>query len=792
MADTTRSLEIKIDQTGNADSGISGLIASLGSGVQTAAGLAVGALGLVTGAVVGIGAAAINAWGQMDEGVDNFTTRTGVTGQALDAVQQSIEDISESSAGVGQSLGTIGDVMGSLASRTNATGDALDEMASGVLKLSRITGEDAVQSSELFTRALGDWGVPIGESTTLLDKLTVAHQQTGVGVNDLMGKMVQFGAPLRQMGFDIDESIALFGKWEKEGVNSELVMGSLRIAAGHFAKAQGEVTTEIKGGVASMDKANDKLAKLKDQLQLATLKQSEFTDKTKESTRVQSQMRIDQLTKDITDLEAAMAKGEDRTVTTVTAQKSLKESLMATFDAIKNAASETDGLAIAMEVFGARAGPDMAAAIREGRFSIDELVEVLGESEGALDKTAEATLDFADRFGLMKQRVLNSLVPAGQAIMDLGDIALDFAGPAVDNLTGWIDKVTAKYQEGGIAGVTEMVKADLALLGNSISTEAQRYEQEFWSWLDDTIAKAPANFALLQNTITTEIAFAWPGIKAELDKWGLAAWDWITTAAAQTDTSFKSWTDSIKAWVNTHPTDIQQIGVDTGSSIYDGLTALLSNAEESDKAVSTWIGSLGQSTVNLAGSMMTIGLNFAAGFIDAIIAKWAGGESSDRMRGAIKDALTRTVLGLNPLTIFTPVGRSGIDGIIKGFENGWGALERAAKQAAKKAFDAAMDWLDAGSPSEKFADEVGEGAIDGGIAKGIERGAGAITSSTRAALSPAMSVAGGGGLVTASAGTGGGSPIVINLTYSPVVSTADQFELERVLTEVVNKITRRS
>jgi len=789
MADASRSLEIKIDQTGNAASGLDGLIGSLGSGVQTAAGLAVGALGLVTGAVVGIGAAAVNAWSQMDEGVDNFTTRTGITGEALDAVQESIENISESSAGVGKSLGTIGDVMGTLTSRTDATGDSLEEMASGLLKLSRITGEDAVASSELFTRALGDWGVPIEESSTLLDKLTKAHQETGVGVNDLMGKMVQFGAPLRQMGFGIDESIALFGKWEKEGVNSELVMGSLRIAAGHFAKAQGEVTTEIKGGVANMDKANDRLAKLKDQLQLATLKQGEFTDKTKESTRVQSQMKIDQLTKDISELEAAMAKGEDRTVTTVTAQKSLKESLMATFDAIKNASSETDGLAIAMEVFGARAGPDMAAAIREGRFSIEELVATLGDSEGALDDTADATLDFGDRFGIMKQKVLNSLVPVGQAIMDLGDVALDFAGPAVDNLTGWIDKVTAKYQEGGISGVTEMIKADLALLGNSISTEAQRYSQQFWSWLDDAITKAPANFALLQNTIKTEIAFAWPGIKAELDKWGPAAWDWIKTAAAQTDTSFKTWTDSIKAWVNTHPTDIQEIGIDTGNSIYDGLTALLSSAEESDKAVSTWVGSLGQSTVNLAGSMMTIGLNFATGFVDAIISKWAGAESSDKMRGAIKDALVRTVVGLNPLAIFTPVGRSAVDGIVKGFENGWGAIERAAKRAAKKAFDAAMDWLEAGSPSDKFSDEVGEGAIGGGMVQGIVRSAGAIASATRTALSPAMSVAGGGGLATAGAGSGG-SAVIVNLTYAPMVSTADQFEVETKLIPLIKQFLR--
>lgn len=38
------------------------------------------------------------------------------------------------------------------------------------------------------------------------------------------------------MGFSLEESAAMLGKWEKEGVNTELVIGSLRIAAGKFAK----------------------------------------------------------------------------------------------------------------------------------------------------------------------------------------------------------------------------------------------------------------------------------------------------------------------------------------------------------------------------------------------------------------------------------------------------------------------------------------------------------------------------------------------------------------------------
>ena len=53
--------------------------------------------------------------------------------------------------------------------------------------------------------------------------------------------IVQFGAPLRQMGFSMEAAAGLMGKFEAEGVNTETVMSTLRIAIGKMA-AQGLTT----------------------------------------------------------------------------------------------------------------------------------------------------------------------------------------------------------------------------------------------------------------------------------------------------------------------------------------------------------------------------------------------------------------------------------------------------------------------------------------------------------------------------------------------------------------------
>lgn len=855
---TTRTLEIEVNQSGDAQDGLDSIIDSLSSGFSTAATVAAGALAGITAVVVGIGAAAANAWSAMDEGVDNFTNRTGVTGDALDAVQESIEKISESSAGVGQSLGDIGDVMGVLQTRTNETGKTLDDMTEGMLKLSRVTGEDAVEGSELFTRVLGDWSIEAKDSVDLLDKLTTAHQKSGISVNDLMQKVVQFGAPLRQMGFGVEESISLFSKWEKEGVNAELVMGSLRIAAGHFAKEQKKANETQIGGVKSMAEAQDKLVRLKDQLIVATLRQSEFNEKTKESTIVQSQMRIDDLTKDIQELESAMAQGEIRTVTTTGAQKSLKESLQETFDAIKNASSETEALSLAMNVFGARAGPDMAAAIREGRFSIEEYMTALDGADGALDKTSEATLDFGDRFGLMQQKVLNSLVPVGQAIMDLGDIGLQFAGPMVDSLTGWIDKVAARYEEGGIAGVTEMVKADLALLGNSINAQVQIWSQEFWKWLDDVVAKAPANFALLQNTVQTQLVFLQTDIENAVATYGPTFVGWIDDSRTFIDEKMSAWANDFNVWVKNNPEVFREAGRDAGTAVVEGVVTLFTSDGPKKSVTDSFAEAVVAPLKNVLSAIDTAILEFTVGIVSAIVQGIMG--QSGEINTGLENTIRQAIMDYSPSNFFYPVGKrsaeeitSGLvdqqssvsaaatgvmtnsrgsannearsfemvghtasDGVVKGINDGVPKIERAARRAAERAYNAAMDELEANSPSQLFADDVGDEAIMGGIALGINQGISTVSNAMSNAIgqvsSDASKNAGTGGnqgnastpvkipnsgnsdykpvFATGTSNASGPSSISVNLNYAPVLSTSDAFEVETILAPMIAKSVR--
>lgn len=383
------------------------------------------ATGLVAGAaaagaaIVGIGAAALGMEGEFKQATDALINGTGASGEALADMEQRVRTLKASSAGLNTDFGTIGATMAEVNTRTGLTGQALEDMTAQVLQFTRLAGGDAVNTTQKLTRVMGDWGVETENAGDLLDMLYGAGQAFGIGFDDLAGKVVAFGAPLRQMGFSLEESVALFGKWEKEGVNAELAIGSLRIAAGKFAKEG----VDLAGGL-----------------------------------------------KDV----------QER---------------------IKGAATESDALSIAMETFGARAGPDMAAAIREGRFELDEAIEALRGTEGGLRDAAERTLGFRERWQISMAQVSDALIPLGGKLAELAERMMPAVTKAVETLMPWVNRLIDGLISliDWFAGTTEKGDETGSMLGRATgwaSTAVDAFNSivsflrdNFWGALDGTGGK---------------------------------------------------------------------------------------------------------------------------------------------------------------------------------------------------------------------------------------------------------------------------------------------------------------
>jgi hypothetical protein len=91
---------------------------------------------------------------------------------------------------------------------------------------------------------------------------------------------------------------------------------------------------------------------------------------------------------------------------------------------IKNAKTPTEATRLAIEVFGSRAGPDMALAIREGRFSVEQLIAILRDAEGAIQQTTKATDGFAEQWPRIKNKIMLAIEPLGTEILNIAESAM--------------------------------------------------------------------------------------------------------------------------------------------------------------------------------------------------------------------------------------------------------------------------------------------------------------------------------------------------------------------------------
>lgn len=359
-----------------------------------------GAFAAGVGGVVAGGKVLYDIGSTFDAAIDTIRIGAGATGEALEELGEDFKSVFSS---VPAEADVVATAIADLNTRLGLTGEPLQDITTKFVELSRITGTDVATNIKLATRAFNAWGISAEDQSEALDKLWRASQSTGIGIDALSTNLTKFGPTLQQLGFEFDETVTLLSKFEKEGVNTEAVLGAMR------------------RGLATMAK-----------------------------------------------------EGEPA-----------QETLSRVVEEIENAGTMAEANAIAVEIFGSRAGPEMASAIREGRFELGELLEVVSDGEETILAAAEDTASFAETWQKLKNNVLVKLEPVASAVFEavgdsmasLAPIVEEVAGwlserlpEAVDTFSGWIDKGIATlehlwgvFSEGedfadGIRGVGESIR----------------------------------------------------------------------------------------------------------------------------------------------------------------------------------------------------------------------------------------------------------------------------------------------------------------------------------------------
>lgn len=211
----------------------------------------------VTGPILGVGAASVKAFGEVQDGLNIVANKTGATGEELTKMQDTARELAKTLPTSFQDAGT---AVGELNTRFGVTGKELESLGEQYIKFAKVNGADLNNSIDETQKALAAFGRGASDAPALLDTLTRASQLTGASVEDLTSGLIQNATAFQELGLGLDSSVMLMAQLEKSGANSETVMNGLRKALKN-ATAEGkpldqalaELQDTIENGSGSMD-----------------------------------------------------------------------------------------------------------------------------------------------------------------------------------------------------------------------------------------------------------------------------------------------------------------------------------------------------------------------------------------------------------------------------------------------------------------------------------------------------------------------------------------------------------
>lgn len=415
-----KSLEKQAAQSNATIEKIKGVADSVSQGAKKVS----GAMAPVSAAIVGAGAYAVKAMDEVDVGLDTLATKTGATKETAKDLQEVYKQVAEEVPG---DFGDIGAAVGELNTRLDFTGEKLKSASVDFLKFAKVNGTDVNTSVQLVTRAMGDAGISAGQHKPLLDALTVAAQKSGISIDTLTTNLAKYGAPMRALGIDTENAIALFAGWEKAGVNTEIAFSGMKKAISAWGAAN--------------------------------------KDPQKEFAKTMQQI------KDCPDLASATT--------------------------------------LAIEAFGQKAGPDLADAIKGGRFEVESYTKAIQNSAGTVESTYSQVVDEVDDTQLAAQNLKLGLHDLGETVAKtLGPIFLKIAQSVKQLLDRFNElspsgKKTVMVIAGIVAAIAPMagIVSVIAKMTSGIMSLSGTFKMLKSATQAQTIAQKALNLAMNHNII---------------------------------------------------------------------------------------------------------------------------------------------------------------------------------------------------------------------------------------------------------------------------------------------------
>ena len=400
------------------------------------------------------------------------------TENQLGNLENQLHDSNEAMMNAGSAANDAGDALEGMASKgekIKSVGDNISKVGEKLLPVTAAIGAAGAASLAAFDEVDSGYDTIItktGAAGELLDGLTQSADKV----------FSEMPTEMEDVGVAIGEVNTRFGSTgeELENLSKEFI---------RFANINGtDLNTAIDGVDSVMMKFNVDSSKASEVLGLLTkvgqdtgLSMDDLQNTLNTNGAVLKEMGLDltestnllaQFESTGVDASAALA-GLKKAQQNATADgKTMQESLNGTIESIKSASNETEALQIATDLFGKKGAAEMTQAIREGKFSVNDLSTSLSDYKGVVTDTFESTLDPPDQAKIAFNNLKLTGAQLGATILNTVQPALMKLTEKLKSLTSWFKSLTESQKQTilKVAGVVAAIGPLLIVIGKVVST----------------------------------------------------------------------------------------------------------------------------------------------------------------------------------------------------------------------------------------------------------------------------------------------------------------------------------
>lgn len=188
----------------------------------------------VTAPLTAVGTAAMVAWNELDGAYDNIILKTGATGDALDELNESFDNVYGTMPSDSMD---VSNAIGEVNTRFKLTGAELESLSKYMLQYADITGSDVTESTAYAQRIQGQWNLSLEDTKNVLGLVAKQSQDTGISTQTLMDAVTENASTFKEMGLTVGESVSLLAQFESAGLDNQTMLTGLKKASQNYAKS---------------------------------------------------------------------------------------------------------------------------------------------------------------------------------------------------------------------------------------------------------------------------------------------------------------------------------------------------------------------------------------------------------------------------------------------------------------------------------------------------------------------------------------------------------------------------